>query len=225
MTMAPPVLDLDPSCLTEPIRMDLVSIEAMMLWPNDPSARWLWWRAAALEEGIDHIDQFPIDVLRQYAKDAMEIPRVAELNSRNSRRVVHGILLGVIVYEATYLSKHDPQRAALYKVQEDLCRRLSGTFQIQPQTMNNKEGPLWPMRPAAHLWAAHLLLALGGDKPFPCRKADIGRFLATAETIRLAAEQRRAPKAKSTVMRVGESVVLPTAIVSRLPSVSIGQDF
>lgn len=219
-TDRPPMLDLNISCLTAPVRMDLVSIEAMMLWPTDPSARDIWWRAAALEEGLDHIDKLPIDALRQYARDAMLIPRVDELNKRNKHRIEHGLILGITVYEAAYLAKNDPNRAALYKVQQDLSHRLKGMFQIEPRTMNNKEGPLWPMKPAAHLWAAHILrLALTGDTTFPCRKEDIGTFLALAETIRLAAEQRRAPKANSTVMRVGSSVVLPSGIVSQLPQV------
>lgn len=213
-------LEIQPECLCNPTRLDLVDIEAIMLWPNDPAARQLWWRAAALEEALPHVDDLPIDALRQYARDAMTIPRVSELNRRNGKRIIHGQLLGTIVFEATYLSRHEPERAALYKVQADLCRRLRGTFQIQPQTMNNKDGPIAPMRPAAHMWAAYMYRTIQGDSVFPCRLSEIGRFLATAEAIRHVAETRRAPKAKSAILREDETVKLPQAILAQLPSVS-----
>lgn len=105
------------------------------------SARDIWWRAAALEEGIEHIDKLPVEALRQFARDAMRIPRVDDLNKRNKSRIEHGLLLGIIVYEATYLAKNDPNRAALYKVQHDLSQRLKGTFQNRAPNHEQQRRP------------------------------------------------------------------------------------
>jgi hypothetical protein len=212
------VLELKPECLTQPIRMDLVDIEAMMLWPKDPQARYLWFRAASLEEGLARIDDMPVDLLRQYAKDAMTIPRVAELNKQNARRMAYGLVAGWMIFDAAFYAMYEPERAALYKVQESISEHLNKIFQIRPQTMKNTDGQVMSLKPAAHLWAAHAYFAVHGDRTFPCKLSDIGKFLSTAEAIREVAEANKAPKAKTTIMQPGETVTLPDAIRAALPA-------
>jgi len=216
------VLELDPECLSRPTRLDLATIEAMMLWPNDSEARQRWWRSCALEELGGRIDDMPVEAVREYAKDAMTLPRISVMREHHEKMWWRGYILGVQILEATVLATLAPERASLRRVQADIARRFKGKFQIEPRTMNNKTGPLAPLRPAAHFWAAHVCMTSRiEDLVFPCRKAEIGRFLALAEKFRNAAEKSRAPKANTTILRPGESVRLAASLVALLPDVPI----
>lgn len=217
---APPLLKLSADALDRPHRLDLATVEAMMLWPENEAKREQWWTAAHLEEGRNHLNELPAELLRHYARHALDAPRLAELRPETLDRIKHGMLAGAIVLAATGYARHDRTGAPLGKVQEDLCAHLKGfDIQIRPQTLNNHIRPLF--RPVAHLWAAHLLERIWGGTAFPCSVSGLSAFLATAEDIRALAERTRVKKSPATVMRAGEAARLPDDVAAMLPAVRI----
>lgn len=203
-------LDLSQDCLTKPIRLDLATLESWMLWPDDDLGRQLWWRACVLEENSSRVDDLPEDLLRQFAKDALTIPRLEDLRKRALKRELHGALAGLVVLEAVVMKE------TLGVVRGAICDRLCGIIQVRPNTINNEIMPRF--RSVAHLWGAYALRRDLNDGIFPCRISELRTFLATAEAIRVAGEKAKAPKANSTVLRAGEAVLLPDAIRTSLPS-------
>jgi len=221
---APPLLQLRSDVLSTPFKLDLAVIEAMMLWPDDDAARGRWIAASIVEWGWENIETMPEAQLRRWALDARAargMPSNADLQPEANKRHPHGTVAGAIVLEAIMLGRLAPDQAAVRKVQESLADRLKGSFQIEPKTMNNKAGPIYPFRPVAHLWAAHGAAWRGGDKTFPCKASRLGEFLAIAEVIRAVAEHSRVKKSPSTVMRPGEAVRLPAEITAALPAVNL----
>lgn len=219
------VLELSPDCLTNPTLLHVAEVEGMMLWPNDPVARQVWWNAAFLEFGAAGLDTMPAWMVRPFARMALASPRIAELRSQIEKKgtINHGILLGLRVLSAINYATTD--HAALDKIDRELCAAfLAKGFPIAPRTINNKTGPIYPLRPAAHLWAAWVhreYLVAGPQAPFPCAVEKLAEFLAVADAIRRLAETTRAPKAKATVMHPGEAIYLPDEVLAELPKLKM----
>jgi hypothetical protein len=210
-------LRLRPDSLDRPIRLDLAHVEALMLWPDDDDARERWQRAAIIDEGKDHLDEMPENLLRHYARDALNAPRLADLQPEAGKRKIEGLLAGIVLLNATTYAHHAPERAALGIIKQELCDNLRGTYQVQPRTLDNRN----EYRPVAHFWAAYMLACHHGDRTFPCQIADLATFLATAEALRELAETSNAKKAPGPIMRPGEAARLPDDVVAALPAVRI----
>ena len=215
------ILELAPAEVSAASRLTLAKIEATMIWPDDASMRLRWLRTCEIEAGKEMIDLMPESVLREFAKEAIDAPRIADLRQNVGKREAHGLIAGIVCLEATVFSTAAPERAALRKVQQQLCEHLKGVFQIEPRTINNKQGPVYKYRAVAHLWGAYMLACHHGDRTRPCQARNCGAFLATAEKLRLRAEKARAPGSNTTVMRPGEAVVLPPAVIAILPQVEL----
>jgi hypothetical protein len=214
-------IPVSPSAIMNPVRFDLAAIEAAMLWPDDAAARDEWVGAVTVDEGKDHIDSMSENALRHWAHNAASVPRLPDLQSRIGKRGIHGRIAGIITLRATILTKADPQNAALRKIHADISKRLWRTLKIGPRTMENKEGPIYPFRPVAHLWAAHSFhIIRGGDEAMPCVPERLPDFLATAESIRFLAEKTKTPRSATTIMRPGEAAKLPTDVVRILAEIT-----
>lgn len=213
----PPVLNLRPAALVRPTRLDLAIVEALMLWPDDEAARERWLSAAIIDEGKDNIDDMPEHLLRHYTLDALNAPRLADLEPAAGKRHVDGLLAGIVLLNATIYATAAPERAALGKIRQELCDNLHGTYQVQPRTLDNRN----EYRPVAHLWAAYMLACHHGDRTFPCLISNLAAFLATAEAIREIAEKSRAKKAPAPIMRPGEAARLPDDVTAALPAIRI----
>jgi len=221
------LLKLRVGCLENPGPADLAVVESMMLWPEDEAARGRWRAAGFVDEMRGRIDSMPIDLLRLYAKAAADGPRLAELQPEANKRSGHGGIAGRIVLEAVIVAPaFDPDGASLTYIREKLAAELKprpgdpGGYQIAPQTMANKNGPLYKFRPVAHLWAARGMAWCQGATTFPCSAADLGRFLGLAETIRTRAEETRTGRTPHPVMKPGEAVRIPDHLP--VPTVTVG---
>ena len=76
-------LNLSPDCVERPIRLEVAEVEAMMIWPDDSKARDHWIIAAMMEEAATCIDELPISLQHQFAKDAWREPRLNKLRGGN----------------------------------------------------------------------------------------------------------------------------------------------
>jgi hypothetical protein len=217
-------IEIVPSAITSPIRIDLAAIEAAMLWPDDELRRARFRKAATVE------------TIRNWAESAEDGPLLAELIRRQDSlpsiavvqpdqdRPIHGRIAGKRVLDAVLSAHHSERPLRLGEIDDRIAKELKRLFQVEPQTLKNKTGPLTKFRPVAHLWAAHLVGVHEGREQFPCPVCDLARFLATAEAIRAMAETTRLPNSHHTIMRPGEAVTLPDDVRFSLPKIEfIGQ--
>lgn len=214
-----PLLKLRPDSLTRPLRLDLAKVEAIMMWPDDDDRQRAWWTAAMLEDGRHWVESMPIEVLQPYTRAALDAPRLPKLHEGADRRFYHGILAGQVVLSTLIYAQVAPEKAVLRSVIASLCQGMKGTYQVEPQTLNNSILPRY--RPVVHLWAAFIFASEGRERPFPCGVASLPIFLATAEAIRRRAEQWRAKKSPTPLMRPGEAMRLPPDVAERLPNVDL----
>jgi len=219
----PLILDLEPDCATSPIRPDLAIVEAMMLWPDDEAMRETATATAMMVASRDllrqgRLPQVWTPVLADLALDATP---PAQMQEAAKARFVEGQVTGVIVYSAIAGRDFDhPHGGAMRRYIKAASKAVYPEWRLMPGTINTHVLPRF--RPVAHLWAAWYCEAREQDKPlFPCRTRDLPVFLARAEWFREAGESTRLPHAPTTVLRPGEAVVIPDAVLARLPKITM----
>jgi hypothetical protein len=198
--------------------LDVLALEAHMLFPNDLVAR----QNARITAGIEFANRqrLPIDHdLFKLAFDAMPL-KALQLLARTpfKRGVIAGIMLSEAIASAS--ERDSSERTS----QRSTIKRLSKTFKqdrYSPQTINCV---VWPeFKKVSHYWAAYITIARSetrNNRPFPCRIETLPRFLATAEEFRTLGETTHSWKSPEPfILRRGESVRLAPDF--RLPKVTL----
>jgi hypothetical protein len=208
---------LSDKCLSSPTRYDVAAIEFLMLWPDDPDVRQAAMNAVLLEEGRAFVDDMDVDTVRDYAKLALSSPRLSQVQSTIGDRHRHGMFAGRVALQAIFLNNAGlttSLRQIRQKLADDMKVQTAGStgYQIEPQTLANKDGPVAKFRPVTHFWAAHAWQRINGDKAFPCRRQNVDPFLGLAEAIRQLGEKTKTPHSKTPILIPGEAVQLPTGI-------------
>ena len=211
-------IDISPSAITHPGRLDLATIEAAMLWPDDEEHRIKFWKAAVATsflELAERNEDGPLLMEIKKAKDSL--PDLASLQPTD-KRFAHGIIAGKRVLEVVLSAHYADRKLRLSEIDDRIAKELKRVYQIEPKTIL---GPVMKFRPVAHLWAARLVAAHEGKSEMPCQVAELPRFLGTAEAIRALAETTRLANHNNMVMRPGEAVTLPAEVRALLPKVEI----
>lgn len=194
-----------------------------MLWPDDAAMRQKAIRSATMQAYRDLLRQgrLPAEVLPGFADLAVDATPPAQMQEAAKARFVEGLVTGVIVYSAIAGRDFDhPHGGAMRRYIKAASKAVYPEWRLMPGTINTHVLPRF--RPVAHLWAAWYCEAREQDKPlFPCRTRDLPVFLARAEWFREAGESTRLPHAPTTVLRPGEAVVIPDAVLARLPKITM----
>ena len=214
-------LELSSRCLENPTQIDVFTLSAHMLFPNDPVARENARRTTALELANRQCDNLPNDLLRYLFPLAVEAMPLKLLQQSALTPFKRGVIAGRMLTQAIASaaeggkSKRISQSAAI-KVLSD---RFG--YKSSPQTIN---GVVWPeFKKVSHYWAAYIAAAFpesSRNRPFPCTIEKLPRFLAIAEEFRMLGETTHTWKSpEPTILRPGECVRLPPDF--RLPKVTL----
>jgi hypothetical protein len=214
------ILELSSSCLENPTQLDVLALEAHMLFPNDPVARKNARTTTGLEFATRERDNLPDDFLRALfplAVDAMPLKLLQQSALTPFKRgFIAGIMLTQAIASAAEgrKSRHNSLSATI----KELSNRFEGH---SPQTIN---GVVWPeFKKVSHYWAAYIAAAFpesSRNRPFPCTIEKLPRFLAIAEEFRRLGETTHSWKSpEPTILRPGECVRLPPDF--RLPKVTL----
>ena len=211
-------LDLREDCLAAPTRWDLAVIEARMLWPHDPDMRGRYLSAVSVKVAVSTIGRVPLQEptpptpaeVREFGEAMLSAPRVEDFTKAGVRARKHGVVAGMILYEA--VGRHDigSENTEMSVIKSALVALLGPEQRLSQKTIDNT---VWPRyRPVAHLWAAFIDRSLEtNSNTLPCRGRDLPLFLATAEAYRRRGETiRSTPKSPNTVLRPGEAVIITT---------------
>ncbi len=217
-------LDLREDCLVRPTRWDLAIIEARMLWPDDSDTRGRYLSAVSIKVSVTSIDRVPISKpspteVRELAEAILSAPRVEDFTEAGKRAYVHGLVAGKILYDAVGLHDIGRENISLGNIKGALSDLLGPAQRLSVKTIDNA---VWRRyRSVAHLWAAYLHISQETDSTFlPCRARDLPIFLAVAEVYRTRGETiRLTTKSPSPVLRTGDAVMIPPALV--LPEVEL----
>ncbi len=216
-----PILNLSPDCIDKPTRLDLATVEAMMLWPDDKAKRDEAEESSVMQEMQSQFRKgnLPECFIRSLADSALDTRPPAQIQEAAKKRFVQGVAVGRIIRNAITLRDIAPDQAAIGRSVEHVSEILWPEWPLSPKTINNKVLPRF--RPVAHFWAVYVDEYIEGRKTFPCRVRDLSMFLATAEAYRQIGETIRTPRAPSTVLKPGEAVQIPNAVLCHLRKVTV----
>jgi hypothetical protein len=214
---ATPILELRSDVLTNPHRIQLDYLSAVMLWPaaDDESARQAYREAAGKQFMIAEL-KAGAPPLAAGVADAMEWasepPTFHSLKDEIGRRYKWGTIVGQYVYE---MIGRPGEKAAIVK--NAVTSRLG---EFKESMFNNEILPT--MKPAAHLWAARCIQYGETRRTYmPCIPSDLASFLAEAEwflaqgAALIPRQSRVALLDTATAWRVPPAIVLPRAILQR----------
>jgi len=204
-------LELSSRCLEIPTQFDVLTLEAHMLFPNDPVARKNARTTSGLEFANRQRDKLPDDFFRDLFDLAFEAMPLKVLQQSALAPFKRGVIAGIMLSEAIASASEGgkSKRSSL----SSTIKKLSNTFKqdrYSPQTINCV---VWPeFKKVSHYWAAYIATARSEssrNRPFPCRIETLPRFLAIAEEFRMLGETTHSWKSpEPTILRRGESVRL-----------------
>lgn len=222
--MTNPILDLPLDCIVRPSRPDLIKIEAMMLWPDDPTMRAeaeqtsVATFAAEIAHNLD--DRMRLELVR-VALAATPPRKIHErVTVEKGGPFVQGLVAGEILFFSLSRAALGLPDALMKCVLDDVAVKFSGVWMINKKTIENVTWPHY--RPVAHFWAAYrsLVMKHGPDYVFPCGVNDLPIFLGLAESYRTLGEVTRTKQSPTTILRPSESVRLPPGLA--VPGISLG---
>jgi hypothetical protein len=209
--------------LDAPNSLDVAILEFAMLWPNNETRR-----AQAMEAAVIHyltetgglpIPQSASETI-EFARVLTASPRLGDFEGDAKTAFVSGTVAGKILLEAVGMSRIAPEYVNLSRIKvatAEVFREGLG-IRMTEKTIDNR---LWPTyRAVSSFWAAWLLTTPDPKNRFPCCPSDLGTLLATADALRRLGERTHTPQSpKATVLRRGESIMVPPTIA--LPAVSL----
>jgi hypothetical protein len=213
---APAILDLDPDFITQPNRLHLAQIEAMMLFPHSPSDREMVYRASIVEFAAENPDQIPEYIWKNLFYISRSVNRIDEIREAVRSRCVKGLIVGIVTHFQIASAK-----AGIESRREDIINQISSIardvvksrgIRVSAKTFHND---MWPeFRSVAHFWAASVILneTRYHDTVFPCRVSEIEEFLSTVEAYRIAGESSRPKQASATILDPKHTVRLPSEL-------------
>ncbi len=211
----PAILKLRSDVLCTPRRLDLVEIEAAMLFPDCAGDRQQVLRAAQVEDALENRAAYGDTYLAGLLyKSAKTLP-LELIQAKAKERFIKGMIVGLVLHnQIAYacLGRSDVTKGELIRDATKPFQKTKGGgyLRISPKTFNND---VWPtFHCVAHLWAASLaanVLHAYPNGAFPCRIDALAQFLADAETYRIKGETTRARQAPTTILDPTETIKLP----------------
>ena len=215
-------LKLSPDYIKEPHPIDIVNVEAMMLWPDDARQRARYMALAGLEimrtrpgEIFSHEDLLKaIDV-------AILAPAREDIKAVWDKRNFQGMVAGLVLYRAVEFSQLNKKPVPLGKIYELVVNGFKTErfkplrIRLEAQTIKND---IWPrFRSVAHLWAASCFYifpdkleeqehSLDLGRPFVCPQSELGRFLGISDSFWKEGKTLKADRASGPMLKEGESV-------------------
>jgi hypothetical protein len=202
------ILELSSCCLENPTQNDVLTLEAHMLFPNDPVARKSARTTTELEAAIRERDSLPnhffLDRFSLALKATpLEMVQQSALTPYK-RGLIAGIMLRDVIAAATGGGR--PKDGSLGSIIKILSDRFG--YKCSPQTINCE---VWPeFKKVSHFWAVHAAFSGSGtNRPFPCTIETLPVFLAIAEEFRRLGETTHSWKSpEPSILRPGECVRL-----------------
>lgn len=209
----PEIIPLDPHCIDNPVRLDLVALEGHMLWPADKKMRDEAMRSSAVEFYKHYSSTLPATLLRDLVELAAGSIPIREIHNNVKAPFVHGIIAGRILRHLVSAVAADKQsdQASMKWIIGSLSTEYYPEFRLSPKTIENS---LWPnYRPVAHFWAAYVDFAVSRRDPvFPCRLDRLPEFLGAAKAFGDAGETMQTYRSPGPILRASETVQLPKSV-------------
>jgi hypothetical protein len=212
-------------------QLDVLTIEAHMLFPNDEVARNEARTTSGIEFANRHRHLLPDDFFKDLFQIAANAKPLKVLQKASQPLFTRGIIVGAMLHhalgsaeestehEARPVHGTSPHRSLNHAVKA-LSKALGPKY--SPQTINSS---VWPeFRKVSHYWAAHISECFEGRPAFPSTVEWLPLFLAKAEVFRELGEKTRTWKSpKSTILSPGECLRLPCCF--QLPTLAGQPEF
>lgn len=208
------VLPLHPDALARPVRLDLATIEAFMIYPDSEDDREQVLNAAKIEFALENRWAFDDCSTELLALSARTLP-LTNLQQNAKDWFVKGMIVGMVLHNQIAnhcIGNTSATKGKLIRDATNIFEKSSngGIIRVSPKTFNNN---IWPRyRSVAHYWAASYSAGVIDDYPngaFPCRLDRLAKFLADAEAYRLKAEATVPKQASSSILDPAETLKLP----------------
>jgi hypothetical protein len=214
------ILELSSTSLEIPTQLDVLTLEAHMLFPNDPVARKNARITTGLEFANRQRDNLPEDFFRDRFTLALKATPLEMVQQSALTPYKRGLIAGIMLRDfiAAAADGGRPKDGSLRSIIKILSDRFKG-HKCSPQTINCE---VWPkFKKVSHFWAAYIHAALSGSvgsRPFPCTIETLPVFLAMAEEFRMLGEATRGWRSREpSILTEGECVGL--ALDFHLPKV------
>jgi hypothetical protein len=213
------ILELSGDSLEEMTQLDVLAVEALMLWPDDPVARNDALTTTTNEFANRHLPILPPDLLRSLFSTAHEAIPLKTIRQLAEGPFLHGCIAGIIlahtVNEVAINAKSE--KASIGWIIKKLSKSIYPKWRLMPKTIENA---VWPkFRSVSHFWAAYVTAAYSkSGSPFPCRVDTLTDFLAKADAYRAVGETTRTRRSPRILLMPGECVGIPPNL--RLPKIS-----
>jgi hypothetical protein len=192
-----------------PTQLDVLTIEAYMISPNDEVARREIRTTTAIEFAGRHLNVLPDDFFRDLFLDSSQAKPLKAVQEASRVPYTRGIIAGMMLHHALGSALEGTEGSALGRAVKELSRRFKGQ-KYSKDTIN----AVWGRRKkVSHYWAAFIsaLLSDPRDRAFPCTVDRVPHFLATADAFRVLGETTRPWKSPTTILPPGESIWLPSS--------------
>jgi hypothetical protein len=204
-------LDLRPDCLERPNRLDVETVEAIMLWPDDEDRQ---FRDALHERHQIEAGKSSPEDLKIVVQTLDMLPRYADIKRDvKDRRLENGKVAGLRLYILVKNHFDDDLKIGVTEVN----RRLNKSFKISETQIKR----IWrEFQPVAHLWATVLYRLFHNQetKTFPCKVRDLAEFLAVAESFAdLGTSIKPAQSPSGTILQAEKLIRVPSGLM--LPTV------
>lgn len=209
-------------------RIILAHIEAVMLWPDDPAQRQRVEHAAGAEdlanlmnalEAQGDILALPMATVAEVVNEIRAAPRLRDIQATVKEPFLHGVMVGFVLHLVIGYSELRSPRAQLTRVK----REVAAMFKVSPSAIENI---YWKRNKCVSpLWAAFLTLGRreqesGKETVFPCRLAELAKFLAISEWHRRKAEGLRMKQSRrGTLLKANEAWTINPKL--SLPEVNV----
>lgn len=209
------VLALRPDCMTDPMRGDLVPLEAIMLWPGDKdeASRAECENTVKIQFGIELAGTLPngslqSDEFLQLASAAAMVTPLNDIRERAQNKLGGPFVKGFIAGRVLLTALERAPRGKMPSIYTDVAKSFAPVWNIAAKSIESR---VWPdYRCVSHFWAAWILTESSGENPrFPCAVCRLPAFLRIAIAIQRQAENTRpVPNAKHPIFVTGEAVSL-----------------
>jgi hypothetical protein len=210
------ILPLTPENVSAPTPVELDTVAARMLWPDDSAARWRAIETSSIEFLRTQPDRLLKEDIVSLFSRAFDAKPLRELHLEVRLPFIAGARAGMYLQQTIgliSLGKSPAMKQLAFMVSAEIGPEGSA---IQAKTFLNH---IWPLyRSVSHFWAASLTLGFEklGNCVFPCAIEEFRDFLALAEGHREKGEGMRTRQAPTTLLRPGKAVRLPAWFTERI---------
>jgi hypothetical protein len=193
-------LDLTSDIIAAPSKVDLDTIAAVMLWPNDSQKQIRAVETSAVELLHSIRADLGRDDLLNLASRAKNATPLSQLQEELEQDFNNGVRAGFYLRETVGGSALG-NAVSMKRIAHDVGSLLSP--KISGKTFENTYWPVY--RAVSHYWAAHIDLAGAG---FPCAANQLLHFLRLSEGYRELGERTRTKQSPRRILFPGETISL-----------------